>query len=109
MLLDPPEASRGKRGRSCAYSADRLPVSVGPHYGPRRMAAVVGSLKVISSNRKCVQRVATTSQGQPPRKPGTALAVGAVKVVHPGESGQAVGCDTHRQYRRIAGGNIHTN
>ena len=63
MLLDPPEASRGKRGRSCAYRADRLPVSVGPHYGPRRMAAVVGSLKVISSNRKRVQRVADNFTG----------------------------------------------
>ena len=37
------------------------------------------------------------------------LAVVAVKVVHPGESGQAVGYDTHRHDRRIARMNIHKN
>src|SRR5947209_9897722 len=40
---------------------------------------------------------------------GRTLAVVAVKVVHPGESGQAVGCATHRHDRRIARMNIHTN
>src|SRR5437660_270166 len=40
---------------------------------------------------------------------GVRLAVVAVKVVHPGESGQAVGCDTHRHDRRIARMNIHKN
>src|SRR5438105_3540064 len=40
---------------------------------------------------------------------GRSLAVVAVKVVHPGESGQAVGCDTHRHDRRIARMNIHKN
>jgi hypothetical protein len=37
------------------------------------------------------------------------LAVVAMKVVHPGESGQAVGCDTHRRDWRIARMNIHKN
>src|SRR5260370_19056200 len=32
-----------------------------------------------------------------------------MKVVHPGKSGQAVGCDTHRRDRRIARMNIHKN
>lgn len=32
-----------------------------------------------------------------------------MKVVHPGEFGQAVGCDTHRRDRRIARMNIHKN
>jgi hypothetical protein len=37
------------------------------------------------------------------------LVVVAMKVVHPGESGQAVGCDTHKRDRRIARMNIHKN
>src|SRR5258708_18323064 len=32
-----------------------------------------------------------------------------MKVVHPGKSGQAVGCDTQRRDRRIARMNIHKN
>jgi hypothetical protein len=37
------------------------------------------------------------------------LAVVAMKVVRPGEAGQAVGCDAHRHDRRIAGMSIHKN
>jgi hypothetical protein len=37
------------------------------------------------------------------------LKLSAMKVVDPGESGQAVGCDTHRHDRRIARMNIHKN
>src|SRR5947209_14430042 len=37
------------------------------------------------------------------------LAVVAMKVVHPGESGQAVGCDSHRPSQRIARMNIDKN
>src|SRR5690242_17750646 len=45
----------------------------------------------------------------PAARPQRRLAVVAMKVVHPGESGQAVGCDTHRRDRRIARMNIHKN